>query len=189
MSQSVCLYSELEPYSGSISHNPSDLPRLIRHLIYACLFYDVVVVHRRNVLEHPAHVTAKDDVGKIFILDLASCVLYEKNSANSPVKLGQQQTNLLSILVIAGKLGLIVDAHLKQWLIEVDAFKEKKLKWKSQAELNRKYDDKFFELRNRIDGLKRYINKKLKQLGLIINNEKGKWYLQTENSNQDFIIK
>jgi hypothetical protein len=445
MSQSVCLYSELEPYSGSISHNPSDLPRLIRHLIYACLFYDVVVVHRRNVLEHPltlpafeilkpfvqsgqlwtsanefdalpenyleqkaqelkdffnsdylkkisavndleerwlniipakwkitrnaneqakwvlkninhylykyknnkllfplldavenmqefdkeitlailgnlrdkvdlvdlseianliqtqfiragakfnnnaviypgnlylvkermkdmglnldrlinnlsvsslfeiaqskqwpiirnallnnilhkeiqqeiysifntkqsfskqvekvlaeasifmpspwalvsqsllgtAHV-AKDEVDKIFILDLASCVLYEKNSANSPVKLGQQQTNLLSILVIAGKLGLIVDAHLKQWLIEVDAFKEKKLKWKSQAELNRKYDDKFFELRNRIDGLKRDINKKLKPLGLKINNKNGRWYLETDNSDQEFIIK
>jgi hypothetical protein len=447
MSQSVCLYSELEPYSGSISHNPSDLPRLIRHLIYACLFYDVVVVHRRNVLEHPltlpafeilkpfvergqlwtsanefdhspknyikekaqkfkdffnrdvkkisavneieerwldiipaewkihrnandqanwvlknindylykyknkkllfplldavqnmqdfdkeqtlailgnlrckvdlvdlseianliqtqfiragakynhdaviypgnlylvkerikrmglnldrlinnlsvsslfeiaqsrqwliirnallnnilhkeiqqqiysifktkqsfakqvekllniseasifmpspwalvsqsllgtAHVTAKDEIGKIFILDLASRVLYEKNSANSPVKLGLQQTNLLSILVIAGKLGLTVEL-IKQWLIELDAFKKEKLKWKSQAELNPKYHDKFFELRNRIDGLKRDINKKLKPLGLRIGGEKGKgiWYLKADNSDQEFVI-
>jgi len=52
MSQSVCLYSELEPYSGSISNNLSDLPRLIWDLKLACLFYDVVVVHRRNILEH-----------------------------------------------------------------------------------------------------------------------------------------
>ncbi|WP_069471218.1 hypothetical protein [Candidatus Marithrix sp. Canyon 246] len=450
MSQSVCLYSELEPYSGSISHNPSDLPRLIRHLIYACLFYDVVVVHRRNVLEHPltlpafeilkpfvqcgqlwtsanesdgspenyleqktqelkdffnsdyvkkisavdnikdrwldiipaewkitrnandqanwvlknindylykyqnnkslfplldavqnmqdfnkektlailanlrgkiypadlseianliqtqfiragakfnnnaviypgnlylvkerikhmdlnldrlinnlsvkdlcevahdqkwlmirnallnnilykeiqqeiysifnskqsfpkqveellkmsevlpicmpsswalvsqsllgtAHAAAKDEVGKIFILDLDHRVIYEKNSANSPVKLGLQQTNLLSILVIAGKLGLTVE-HIKQWLIELDAFKKEKLKWKSQAELNPKYHEKFFELRNRIDGLKRDINKKLKPLGLRIGGEKGKgiWYLETYNSDQDFVIK
>lgn len=53
MSQSVCLYSELEPFSGSISHNSSDLPRLIWDLKLACLFYDVVVVHRRNLFEHP----------------------------------------------------------------------------------------------------------------------------------------
>jgi hypothetical protein len=445
MSQSVCLYSELEPYSGSISHNPSDLPCLIRHLIYACLFYDVIVVHRRNVLEHPLtlpafeilkpfvqsgqlwtsanesdslpenyleqkaqqlkdffvkkisavdkieerwlriipaewkitrnaneqanwvlnnindylykyrnhkllfplldavqnmqdfdkektlailgnlrgkiypadlseianliqtqfiragakynhdaviypgnlylvkermkrmgfnldrlinnlsvsdlfeiaqskqwliirnallnnilhkeiqqeissifntkqsfakqvekvldiseasifmpspwalisqsllgtpHVAAKNEVKKIFILDLASRVLYEKNSANSPVKLGLQQTNMLSILVIAGKLGLTVE-HIKQWLIELDAFKKEKLKWKSQAELNPKYHEKFFELRNRIDGLKRDINKKLKPLGLRIGGEKGKgiWYLEIDNSDQDFVIK
>jgi len=47
------LYSELEPYSGSISHNPSDFPHLVWDLKFACLFYDVVVVHRRNILEHP----------------------------------------------------------------------------------------------------------------------------------------
>ncbi|KHD04742.1 hypothetical protein PN36_26365 [Candidatus Thiomargarita nelsonii] len=52
MSKSVCLYSELEAYSGSISHNPSDLHRLIWDLKFACLFYDVVIVHRKNILEH-----------------------------------------------------------------------------------------------------------------------------------------
>jgi hypothetical protein len=116
-------------------------------------------------------------------------MLYEKNSANYPLKLGLQQTNLLSILVIVGKLGLTVE-HIKQWLIELDAFKKEKLKWKYQAELNRKYHDKFFELRNRIDGLKRDINKKLKPLGLRIGGEKGKgiWYLKADNSDQEFVI-
>ena len=52
MSQSVCPYSELEHYSGSISNNLSDLPRLIWDLKFACLFYDVVVLHRRNLFEH-----------------------------------------------------------------------------------------------------------------------------------------
>jgi len=137
-----------------------------------------------------AHIAAKDEVDKIFILDLASRVVYEKNSPNYPVKLGLQQTNLLSILVIAGKLGLTVEL-IKQWLIELDALKNKKLRWKYQAELNPKYHDQFFVLRNRIDGLKRDINKKLKPLGLRIGGEKGKgiWYLKADNSDQDFLIK
>ncbi len=451
MSQSVCLYSELEPYSGSINHNPSDLPRLIRHLIYACLFYDVVVVHRRNILEHPltlpaferlkpfvkcgklwtsanesdglpqdyieqktpefndffnrsyikkinavnkiedrwldiisaewkiirkgdeqaawvlknvddslskyhklkqlnplfdliqrmradndfnkektlailgnlrgklyladlskianliqtefikagakfnndaiiypgnlyqvqnnmksmgfnlnelinlpvstlfdiaespqwlnfrnallnnilnkeiqqeissifnkkqsfpnqvdqllnisevpivmpspwtlvsqsllgtAHVAAKDEVEKIFILDLDSCVVYEKNSVNSAVELTKQQTTFLSSLVNASKLGLTVEL-MKQLLMESSFLKKEEPEWESQAELDPDYDDSFFLLRNRIDRLKSDINKTLKPLKLRIGGEKGKgrWYLETYNSDQNFVIK
>ena len=136
-----------------------------------------------------AHVAAKNEVGKIFILDLDSRVLYDKNSPNSKAELSPQQTNLLSILVIAGKLGLPVEL-IKQLLMELDALKEEE-KWESQAELNPDYDDSFFLLRNRIDKFKSNINKKLKQLGLRIGGEKGKgiWYLEIDNSDQDFVIK
>ncbi|RKZ86903.1 MAG: hypothetical protein DRR19_14295 [Candidatus Parabeggiatoa sp. nov. 1] len=153
-------------------------------------------------------------VSKTFILDLDSRVLYEEKSPHSQVELSQQQTNLLSILVIAGKSGLTLEL-MKQWLMELDILKEEdlewesqiklnppesdekffqlrnRLEWKSQAELNPENDEKFFQLRNRIDGLKRDIKKKLKPLGLRIGGEKGKerWYLETDNSEQDFIIK
>lgn len=55
---SICLYSELESYSGSITHNPADLPRLVRDLKFACLFYDNVVLHRRNLWDHPLTLAA-----------------------------------------------------------------------------------------------------------------------------------
>jgi hypothetical protein len=134
-----------------------------------------------------AHVAAKDEVGKIFILDLDSRVLYEKNSANSAVELTKQQTNFLSILVIAGKLGLPVEL-IKQWLIELDTIKWKQPKLESQATL-KPGDERFDLLRNRIDRLKSDINKKLKPLELKITNEKARWFLETDNSNQDFLIK
>jgi len=52
MPKDLCLYSELEHYSGTISHHSSDLPRLIRELKLACLFYDQVIIHDGNLLEH-----------------------------------------------------------------------------------------------------------------------------------------
>ena len=134
-----------------------------------------------------ANVAAKDEIGKIFILDLASCVVYEKNSTK--VELTKQQTNFLSILVIAGKLGLPVEL-IKQWLIESDVIKWKGPEWESQTKF-KLGDDRFNLLRNRIDGLKRDINKKLKPLALRICGEKGKgrWYLKAVNSDQEFVIK
>ncbi len=125
-----------------------------------------------------------------FILDLESRVLYDENSPSSQVKLSQQQTNLLSILVNDGKLGLTVEL-MKQWLIELDALKEEYPKWESLAELNPERDDRFFLLRNRIDVLKRDINKKLKPLGLRIGGEtgKGRWYLETENAGTNLTLK
>ena len=137
-----------------------------------------------------AHVAAKDEVDKIFILDLDHRVLYEKNSANSKAELSPQQRNLLSILVIAGKLGLPVEL-IKQLLMELEFLKKEEPEWESQAELDPDYDDSFFLLRNRIDRLKSDINKTLKPLKLRIGGEKGKgrWYLETENSDQDFVIK
>jgi len=62
MSQSVCLYSELELYSGSIRHDPSYLPRLIGDLKSVCLFYDVVVLHHRNLWEHPLTLPAFEEL-------------------------------------------------------------------------------------------------------------------------------
>ena len=51
--KSICLYSELEPYSGSISNDSSEyFFRLIRDLKFACLFYDTVIIHIRNIIEH-----------------------------------------------------------------------------------------------------------------------------------------
>jgi hypothetical protein len=134
-----------------------------------------------------AHVAAKDDADKIFILDLDHRVLYDKNSPNSAVELTKQQTNFLSILVIAGKFGLPVEL-IKQWLIELDTIKWKQPKLESQATLKRS-DERFDLLRNRIDRLKSDINKKVKPLKLKINNEKGRWFLEIDNSDQDFVIK
>ena len=50
--QSICYYTELDPYSGSISQNPTDLPQLVWDLKFACLFYDAVLVSGSNILEH-----------------------------------------------------------------------------------------------------------------------------------------
>jgi len=127
-------------------------------------------------------VAAKNEekiAGTTFILYLDTYVLSDKNSQ---VKFTQQETKLLSILVIAGKLGLTIEL-MKQWLIELDTLKEEEMKWESQAELNPERDDIFFTLRNRIDKLKGNINKKLKPLGLGIGGEKGKerWYLESDN--------
>ena len=134
-----------------------------------------------------AHVAAKDEVDKIFFLDLDSRIVYEKNSANSAVELTKQQTNFLSILVIAGKLSLTVEL-IKQWLIELDTIKWKQPKLESQTTL-KPGDERFDLLRYRIDRLKSDINKKVKPLKLKINNEKGRWFLETDNSDQDFLIK
>ena len=124
---------------------------------------------------------------KIFILDLGSRVLYDENSPSSQIKLTQQQTNFLSMLVIAGKLGLTV-AHLKQLCLEFDLIVWKTLEWKYQAKQNVDYQNL---LRYRIDGLKRDINKKLKPLGLRIGGEKGKekWFLESDNAENDFVLK
>jgi hypothetical protein len=129
-------------------------------------------------------------VSKTFILDIESRVLFDESLPNFQVELTPQQTNLFFMLVIAGESGLTLEL-IKQWLIELDAIKEEKLIWESQAKLDPKYDDEFFELRNRVDGLKRDINKKLKSLGLKIGGEKGreKWCLESKNSDKDFIIK
>lgn len=62
-----------------------------------------------------------------------------------------------------GKLGLTVEL-MKQWLIELDALKEEEPKWESLAELNPERDGRFFLLRDRIDVLKRDINKNLNRL-------------------------
>jgi hypothetical protein len=134
-----------------------------------------------------AHIAAKNEVDKIFILDLDHRVLYDKNSPNSAVELTKQQTNFLSILVIAGKLGLPVEL-IKQWLIELDTIKWKQPELESQAKL-KPGDERFHLLRYRIDRLKSDINKKLKALELKITNEKGRWFLETDNSDQDFVIK
>ncbi|GEM_PF-5237716 len=53
---------------------------------------------------------------------------------------------------------------MKQWLIELDALKEEEPKWESLAELNPERDGRFFLLRDRIDVLKRDINKNLNRL-------------------------
>ncbi len=149
-------------------------------------------------------------------LDLGSRVLYDDNSQNYQVKFSAQETHFLSLIVNAGKSGLTVE-HLTQWLIELDALKMKvreweahiklnppdndeeffqrfqlknKLEWVSQAKPYPEWDQTPTELRNRIDGLNRDVNKKLKPLGLRIAAEKGKgkWYLASDSADQDFVV-
>ncbi len=67
MPPSVCLYSELESYSGSITHNPTDLARLVRDLKFACLFYDSVVLHRRNLWDHPLTLAAFEQLAPFVV--------------------------------------------------------------------------------------------------------------------------
>jgi hypothetical protein len=147
------------------------------------------------------------------LLDLGSRVLYDDNSQNYQVKFSAQETHFLSLIVNAGKSGLTVE-HLTQWLIELDALKMKVREWEAHIKLNsQESDEKFFqlrnklewvsqakpypewdetpsELRNRIDGLNRDVNKKLKPLGLRIAAEKGKgkWYLASDSAVQDCVV-
>jgi len=51
--EKICTYNELDNFTGSISHNSADLPKLVSELKLACLLYDRVVLHSNNILEHP----------------------------------------------------------------------------------------------------------------------------------------
>ncbi len=124
---------------------------------------------------------------KTFILDLGSRVLYDENLPNSKVELTEGQTNLLSILVDAGESGLTVE-HIKQLCLELDLITWKTLKWESQAKLELERGESFFLLRDKVYHLKQSLKNKLKPLGLRIAGEKGKWYLENDSSDQDFLV-
>jgi hypothetical protein len=51
--EKVCLYSELDPISGSIGYGREFLPSLVDDLILACLIYDKVIIQTPAILEHP----------------------------------------------------------------------------------------------------------------------------------------
>jgi len=126
-------------------------------------------------------------VSKTFILDLDSRVLYNKNSPSSQVELSLKETELLSNLVEAGESGLTFE-HLKQLQLEFDLITRQIPKWESQVDQRAEYDD---ALLARNYKFKTNLNKKLKPLGLKIaaKRDPKKWYLETGNSDQDFIIK
>ncbi len=50
--EKICTYNELDNYTGSISQNIADLPRLVSELKLACLLYDRVILHSNNIMEH-----------------------------------------------------------------------------------------------------------------------------------------
>lgn len=51
--KTICLYSELDSFSGYIRHDIQDLGKLIRDLKLTCLFYDQVIVNTPVIIEHP----------------------------------------------------------------------------------------------------------------------------------------
>ncbi len=137
-----------------------------------------------------ARVTAslnRNKASKSFILDLERRVLYDENLPNVQVKLSAQETHLLSLLV-KEKSGLTVE-HIKQLCLELDLITWKTLKWESQAKLESERGESFFLLRDKVYQLKSGLNKKLKRLGLRIAGEKGEWYLNSNSTDKDFVVK
>ncbi|MEN8219438.1 MAG: hypothetical protein ABFS56_24400 [Pseudomonadota bacterium] len=128
-----------------------------------------------------ASVAASVD-SQTFILDLGARVLFDENSPLSRVELSRRETNLLSMLVIAGDSGLTFE-HIKQLCLEFDLIDSKTLGWESPLEQVVEDDE---ALLNKSYVLKTRLNEKLNRLGLNIAAEKGKerWYLE-----KDFIIK
>lgn len=62
MPRTVCLFSELDNYTGSYSQNMKSFHELIRNLKIACLLYDEVIVHSNALLDHPLTLPAFENL-------------------------------------------------------------------------------------------------------------------------------
>jgi hypothetical protein len=113
--KTICLYTELEAFSGYIKQDVKYIHRLVRDLKLTCLFYDQVIVNTPAIVEHPLTLPAFEVMSPFVRSGILWTSGQTKVAKEDPYQLVTSKADVFYEDIKSDRLILSINEVLQRW--------------------------------------------------------------------------